>query len=531
MALTDDLVSFWELEEASGTRNDSHGTNDLNDNNSVGQGSGKVGNCADFESGSSNYLSHADNADLSTGDGVDFTICAWVNLESKPAEGGIVSKASQVATEYILEYVGVSGFFCFAFFVGTNALVKALSFGDPSIGTWCFVVAWHDVVDGSYNIQVNDGAVDSTPDTSFADSALDFQIGRYGTSQYFDGLIDQVGFWKRVLTTQERTDLYNGGAGLSYAALSGGGGTTFTQSLSATLASIAALMKQATALKAGTLTSAAAAVKRTSTATTGTVTTTGEALKQSHVSASGSVVSAGTIVKQGQKVAAGTLSSSAVLSAIKTVLLALTATVTSAAALVRQTMLTRSGTMTTTGEALKQPQVSTSGSVSTAATSTKHTSRAFAGSVTPSATLVGIKTVLLSIAGTLTAAAALVRQTNLTRSGVVTTAGEALKQSRVSTSGSLASGAAATKRTSKAFAGSTTPSASLVGVRIVMATLSATLTLIGDLVSVLIAFTGARIDLCRARVVALMPKRSAQSLAPDRRAQSLTPKRDTKEIC
>ena len=31
-----------------------------------------------------------------------------------------------------------------------------------------------------------------------------------------DGLIDEVGLWRRVLTPAERTTLYNCGAGLTY---------------------------------------------------------------------------------------------------------------------------------------------------------------------------------------------------------------------------------------------------------------------------------------------------------------------------
>src|SRR6056300_304684 len=47
---TTDLVSFWKLDEASGTRVDAFGSNDLTDNNTVGQGTGTVyANAADFE--------------------------------------------------------------------------------------------------------------------------------------------------------------------------------------------------------------------------------------------------------------------------------------------------------------------------------------------------------------------------------------------------------------------------------------------------------------------------------------------------
>ena len=41
-------------------------------------------------------------------------------------------------------------------------------------------------------------------------------MGSEQASRYWDGLIDEVGFWKRILTAQEKTNLYNAGAGLAY---------------------------------------------------------------------------------------------------------------------------------------------------------------------------------------------------------------------------------------------------------------------------------------------------------------------------
>jgi hypothetical protein len=38
-------------------------------------------------------------------------------------------------------------------------------------------------------------------------------------TRYLDGRVDNVGFWKRVLTAQDRTDLYNSGKGLDYSKL------------------------------------------------------------------------------------------------------------------------------------------------------------------------------------------------------------------------------------------------------------------------------------------------------------------------
>ena len=45
---TTGLVSYWALDETSGTRYDSHGSNDLTDNNTVGYTTGVQGNAADF---------------------------------------------------------------------------------------------------------------------------------------------------------------------------------------------------------------------------------------------------------------------------------------------------------------------------------------------------------------------------------------------------------------------------------------------------------------------------------------------------
>ena len=56
------------------------------------------------------------------------------------------------------------------------------------------------------------------------DSTNPFAIGVWTgafPSGNMDGLIDEVGFWKRTLTSGERTQLYNSGNGLAYPFSSG----------------------------------------------------------------------------------------------------------------------------------------------------------------------------------------------------------------------------------------------------------------------------------------------------------------------
>ena len=84
--LTDGLVSCWDLDEASGTRYDAYGTNDLTDYNTVGQAAGVNGYAGSFISANSEYLAHSDNADLSTGN-IDFTVMAWVYPTNISASG------------------------------------------------------------------------------------------------------------------------------------------------------------------------------------------------------------------------------------------------------------------------------------------------------------------------------------------------------------------------------------------------------------------------------------------------------------
>jgi hypothetical protein len=228
MALTDNLIAFWELEEASGTRNDSHGSNHLTDNNTVAQGTGKVGNCADFESSNSESLSRADNTDLSTGD-IDFTVVAWVKQETQIAAQAIMAKRSSLTNrEYSLEALA-DGTPRFVVFNSSGTQISVVQWGSIlSVGSFQFVVAWHDATANTINIQVDNGTPVSAADGgTIADTTSIFRIGAVNDTPavFFDGLIDQVGFWKRVLTSDELTELYNAGAGLSYAAMSGGGGT------------------------------------------------------------------------------------------------------------------------------------------------------------------------------------------------------------------------------------------------------------------------------------------------------------------
>jgi hypothetical protein len=223
--LTSSIISYWPLNETGGDRSDAYDSNTLTDNATVLSATGKKGNAADFESGTSEFLEIADNDALSTGD-IDFTISAWVKIENKPSlNSAILSKQNDTTVrEYYLIYTGSGVTDRFRFNLqnssGTSVCeTSADSLGSPSEGSWYFIVAWHDATANTCNIQVNGGTVDSVSETGVAsDTAANFRVGALNTteSNFFDGLIDEVGFWKKVLSSTERTDLYNSGNANTY---------------------------------------------------------------------------------------------------------------------------------------------------------------------------------------------------------------------------------------------------------------------------------------------------------------------------
>lgn len=227
MALTDSLISAWELDEASGNALDSHGDNTLTDTNTVGSGTGHVhGTARDFEFDNSEVFTIASEADLQIADN-DAEFEAWVNLESKTANRTILSKfgVNGGGTDWEHQLYYDSGSDRFAFLATTTTpstvVVTATTFGSPSLATWYQVRAGHDSVSNQIWIRVNNGTKNTAAFSGGINAnTAQFRIGSRqfgGGDTFFDGLIGPVRYWKgRNLSDDEGTELYNAGAGLAY---------------------------------------------------------------------------------------------------------------------------------------------------------------------------------------------------------------------------------------------------------------------------------------------------------------------------
>ncbi len=219
-SIRDQLISWWALEEASGNRADSHGSNTLTDNNTVTSNPGKVNTAAQFTAANTEYLSHTDNADLSVSD-VDFCFSLWVYLDSTGVARTILCKDGNTGNrEHYLEVRATNVVRFFAFNGGTGQIGVVSSVATLSASTWYHLYVYHDSVNNKVGISIDNGAaVEAATTGAPGNGAAPFEIGdRSSGTAPFNGRIDEVAFWKgRLLTAAERTWLYNSGSGRSYA--------------------------------------------------------------------------------------------------------------------------------------------------------------------------------------------------------------------------------------------------------------------------------------------------------------------------
>jgi hypothetical protein len=223
MALTDDLISYWKLDESSGNASDSVGSVTLTNNNTVGYATGKINNCADFGSSNSNKsLTTTNKLGI---DGGEVSISAWVNCTTLPANNSdrqhAVDNGNNTSkVHYGVGVIKTSDKVHLFWNRGRSGVVDntVLSTITPDTGTWYHLVMTYDGTDvrGYINGEL-DKSVASSGNGS-GNPGEGTTIGCYvsGSSEFFSGKVDEVGVWDRALSSSEVTALYNSGNGKQY---------------------------------------------------------------------------------------------------------------------------------------------------------------------------------------------------------------------------------------------------------------------------------------------------------------------------
>lgn len=215
--LNKNLRAYWKFDEASGNAADNSGNGyTLTNTNIATYTSGKFANAGTFASASSQYFTIADNADISVGNN-PVTFTAWVNATTLGANRDILTKWGVAGTnaqlEYQLGYENATAKFYFSVGDGTNVgSVYASNFGAPTTATWYLIVAQYDPVKGLIAIGVNNSQMNTAAwTTGIQDNTYNLSVGRAGANNfnYWNGKIDEVRIYKRVLAEKEIASLYN----------------------------------------------------------------------------------------------------------------------------------------------------------------------------------------------------------------------------------------------------------------------------------------------------------------------------------
>lgn len=219
--LLDGLISCWKMDEFSDgsvqvPRMDSFGTNHLTDNNKAPSAAGYRDLAVVISS--TKFLYCLSNETLQTGD-IEFTVAARVYPTALGGSYVIAAKGESSNTAEIEWGLVISGASPRVSLNAWNAgvqIITANTFGNLSINTWYDVIAWVDKADNKYYIEVNGVSDSATRTKIIAPHDSIFGVGAYGNGGVpLSGRIDDVCFWKRKLTADERQDWRENGISVS----------------------------------------------------------------------------------------------------------------------------------------------------------------------------------------------------------------------------------------------------------------------------------------------------------------------------
>ena len=218
-AFASSLVSVWPLNESSGTRVDSVGSNDLTDVNTVGSASGKDGNAASFIRANDECLEFASGV---TDTSADFAVSQWFN---KNDTSPTTYPFAQFNITSGKEAIVFQSFADFAVLFEDDGTPKSITETTVSINTWHLPIC---IFDSGTVYLYFDGALTGSVAVSGSlrvtqNLRIGCRNGGAGNTFHFNGLIDESALWNGPSfgggnpTRQNFVDaMWNGGDGLFF---------------------------------------------------------------------------------------------------------------------------------------------------------------------------------------------------------------------------------------------------------------------------------------------------------------------------
>ena len=230
--LLNSLSVYYPLDEVSGTRFDIVDNSPLLERGAIGYASGIKNQCANFVMENTSLLATAGSF---MGAGTGFTTSFWFYTTNTNSTSVLADKNRMGWNFSLIDTAGGGQVGQFTVrtnssgFVNTNALISivANSFGVLTTTAWYNAVCWWTSgATGHIGISIN-GNTDTSSMLDLVNVSTSGQLFVGGMScltassspvvyNGFTGRIDEIGYWKRPLTDQEKSDLYNVGSGNTY---------------------------------------------------------------------------------------------------------------------------------------------------------------------------------------------------------------------------------------------------------------------------------------------------------------------------
>lgn len=216
-----DLVAYWRLDETSGNRVDLIGTNDLvKESTGDSYVAGQITNALYVSSAADQYAAY-DSDEISLGTDTPFSINLWVNPRGYNTWTPLVCKGTGAGATTIEWWTALNSTGSVYFFVanGASSASRTTTATIASNG-WTMLTFTHDTNANTINIYTNQGGLLGTQSWSggTTNGTGKIRVGMFPhtDASYANAYIDEVGFWKRVLSASDISNLWNTGTGRAY---------------------------------------------------------------------------------------------------------------------------------------------------------------------------------------------------------------------------------------------------------------------------------------------------------------------------
>ncbi len=206
------------------TTDDSGNGNTLSVVGKASRGVGSIHEGADFKTDDALTIAGASAGALNLGD-IGFTICCRVRLDTNAASQGILGKYLTTGNQrgYRLFYITAPTNLFRVQISADGVTITTLDLangGAPVVGQSHAIIIWYDPVADTIYAQVDGGTLDSAAHSGGAFvNTSSFDIGQFaGGVTRLDGMVDEVGVFKRLWTPAERA-AYTDGITYPFAAL------------------------------------------------------------------------------------------------------------------------------------------------------------------------------------------------------------------------------------------------------------------------------------------------------------------------